>query len=518
MPFSQQKAKHALNFFHKVLNVKLPPWQQKCISDVFGTLRPDGRRQYRTIYIEVPGRNGKSVLLGGLGIYLALYGGEEHNQVTVAAATKNQTKNIFDVSLNYVTQSPILRTILKPLAATKWIQKRNDLLSYFRAISADGGKNDGFGGHVLVDELHRWHAESQLALWEVIKKAGTTLKEPLRVIITTAGSADESPLALSMHNRAMAILEGKIQDPTFYPLVFGLGPEDDFQDESNWVKVNPSLKENGGYMDIEALREIYRAALGDPVAERSFRRFHLNTWLSSVVEGAIELADWKLCSEALRGDRKERPCFLAIDLSSRLDLSALSAVWPDYDTGTFDVETWSWLPSEMLPKAGQRDKVPYEKWHKHGHLLTCEGRVIRTDDILAKVKELSEQYEVQEIAVDRWGMDELTARLEKDGFTVIPIPQNISGMTQPTKRFLELVRDAKLRHGGHPLLQWSASCLDLKTDHSGNIQPAKPAYNKSDKRIDPIVATIMALDRAIRHGYDNPDPYADGHDVVMVDY
>lgn len=518
MPYDAQKAQHVLNFFTKVLKVKLPPWQRKFLSDLFGTVRDDGRRQYETAYLEICARNGKSVLLGGLGLYLTLYGGEKHNQVIVAATTRDNTKNIFKVALAYVSSSPLLKSVLKPLAATKYIQKRGDVLSSFRALSADGAKNDGDTANViLLDELHRWTTPSQLALWEVLKKAGLTASERLKIIITTAGSGDSSLLALEMHNRATAIIEGKVKDPTFYPLVFGLSPEEDFHDEANWIRVNPSLKENGGYLDIEGLRGIYRAALGNPAAERSFRRFHLNTWLSSTISSVIADDDWAQCTGALRDDRKDRPCYLAIDLSSRIDLTALSAVWPDYDDGSFDIATWAWLPSQSLPQAGIRDKVPYERWAREGHLSTSEGKVIRTDDILAKVKELAAVYDVREIACDRWGMDELTARLEQEGFVVVPMRQNISGMTQPTKRFLELVRDGKLRTGGHPILTWAASCLDLSSDHSGNVQPSKPPYGKSDKRIDPIIATIMALDRAIRHGYDNSDPYGDGREVTMLD-
>jgi phage terminase large subunit-like protein len=517
MPFDQAKADHVIKFFRNVLNVNLPPWSEKCLREVFGTVTEDGRRQYRTIYIEVPGRSGKSVLLGGIGLYLQLFGGEQHNQVHTCAATREQCGNIFLNSLDYVQKSQILKKKLKPLPATKKIQDRKDILSFYRCVSADGSKNDGFGGFVLVDELHRWHSASQLALWEVINKAGLSLKEPLKIIISTAGSPDESPLCWKLHNYAKEVASGKRIDPTFYPLIFGLESNDDWHDQANWIKVNPSLKENGGFLDLEALRQIYRQAIGDPAAERSFRRFHLNTWLSSNIEAVIDSEEWLACCKPLKNDLKDRPCYLGIDLSSCLDLTALVAVFPDYEDGSYDVMPFFWRPLEGLDKAGIKDKVPYEQWHREGFLNCSEGKLIAISDIFDKIKELAEQYDIREIVCDRYGIDELQTRLEQEGFTVIRHQQNMMGMTHPTKRFLEFVKDGKLRTGGHPILTWNAQCLDLESDSSGNVKPVKPKAFKTDKRIDGVVASIMALDRAYRNGYGNSDPYADGHSVLEVD-
>jgi phage terminase large subunit-like protein len=512
--YDASKARHVLRFFRKVLGIKLPPWQVKLLSDVFGTVREDGRRQYRLVYVEVPGQNGKSLLLGGLGLYLLLYGGEEHNVVYSTAASKDQALNIFRNSLDYVQQSKVLSSILKPLPATKHIQRRGDLLSFFRAIAADGKRGDGVHGHVLTDELHRWHTANQLELWGVIKKASMSLREPLRTVISTAGSLDESPLCLPLHNKALAILRGEEQDDTFYPMVFGLDQSEDWHDENNWIKVNPSLQENGGFLELESLRSLYREARGNPVAEHQFRRLHLNTWLSGNIENVIKPDDWKLNQAPVRDDLTDRPCYLALDLAHVHDLASLVAIWPDYEDGTYDLRVWCWKPSDSLKQASIKDRVPYEKWAQEGWLTISDGPIISSADIVTTIKELVSSYDVREIAIDPYHAAEVRYQLHQEGLTVIDHRQVMMNMTMPTKKLLADIKLGKFRTDSNPLLSWAASCLSLVSDSNGNVRPSKPDIRKTNSRIDPIVAAIMALDRAVRNGYD-PQPYAE-HGVTFV--
>jgi phage terminase large subunit-like protein len=284
--------------------------------------------------------------------------------------------------------------------------------------------------------------------------------------------------------------------------VYGLTPDEDWRDERNWIRVNPSLKQNGGWIELESLRNIYKDALGNPEKEQAFRRFHPNTWLSSNIENVINSDDWKLNTGPLRDDLTDRPCYLGLDLATRTDLAALTAVWPDYETRTYDIKCWTWKPSAGLKGDSRKDMVPYRRWADEGWLSLSEGPVISTDDIVEKVKELMRDYDVREIAVDPWQVAEVRSQLSREGLEVIETRQSIQNLTLPTKYFLESIREGHLRTENNPILTWCAANLAVKADDNGNIRPAKPDIRKTSARIDLCVSTIMALDRAYRHGFD----------------
>jgi phage terminase large subunit-like protein len=205
----------------------------------------------------------------------------------------------------------------------------------------------------------------------------------------------------------------------------------------------------------------------------------------------LSMEKWEACGSALP-DLTGEPCWAGLDLSTTTDLSALALAFPR-DDGGFHLLLRFWVPRENLRKRARRDKVPYDIWEQQGFLKATEGDVVDYDVIRADINALKEQYNIQEIAIDRWNAAQITTQLMGDGFVIEQFGQGYASMSAPAKEFEKLVIEGKLKHGGHPVLRWMAANVAIEQDAAGNIKPSKA---KSTERIDGIVASVMAVGRA----------------------
>jgi len=345
----------------------------------------------------------------------------------------------------------------------------------------------------MVDELHE-HPNG-----EVLAKLRTGMKssQPLLFMITTAGY-DRHSVCYDEHEQALKVLEGVIENDTYFAFIATLDIDagDDWTDESCWPKSNPSL---GTTVRIETLRDECELAKQIPGQQNSFKRLRLNVWTESSTRW-LDLATWdRNAGEVDAEELKPRPCFAGADLSSTTDLTALELYFPD-DDGGGDWLHFYFVPEENLHRRAERDRVPYDVWAEQGLLTATPGNVVDYDYIREKLNELvDEGYTIQEIAYDPWNATQLVTDLTGDSFTCVPMRQGFASLTSPTKEFEKLLLAGKFRGLGHPVARWAASNVTVEQDAAGNLKPSKA---KSTERIDPIVAMIMALDRAIRQ----PEP------------
>src|ERR1039458_5450747 len=229
-------------------------------------------------YLEVPKKAGKSELAAGLALLVLLTTRTRGCQVYGAASATRQAMNVYRAACKMVEQSTVLKTKLRVLRGTNRILKRSDPDSFYAAVAADGDFGDGVNpACVIADEIHRWKTRKQLDNWDVLSNGGITRRQTLTIAITTAGIQNESPLAWRPHEKSRKIEEGIVSDAKFYGRIYGAAKEDDPSDPATWVKANPSLKQNGGFLDIEKIRQQYvsHAAEGDLT---SFKRYFLNMW------------------------------------------------------------------------------------------------------------------------------------------------------------------------------------------------------------------------------------------------
>lgn len=497
--YDKKKADRAVTFIENLCHTKgkwagtpfwLLPWQEQLIRDIFGIVKADGNRQFRTAFVEICKKVGKSELAAAVALYLLYADNEPSAEVYGAAADRQQASIVFDVAKQMVEMSPALMKRSKLMGATKRIVNYSNA-GYYQVLSAEVGGKHGFSVSGLVfDEIH---TQPNRQLYDVLTKGSSDARQnPLHFIITTAGN-DRHSIAYELHTKAVDILEGRRVDPTFYPVVYGLKDDEDWEDEANWYKVNPSL---GYTVDIERLRDAYREAKQNPADEVTFKWLRCNMWVSSTVAW-IPDAIYMRGNESIEAASLEgRDCYAGLDLSSTGDITALVLIFPPRDENEkYVLLPYFWIPEETIPRRVKANSVPYDIWEKQGYIMSTEGNVIHYDFIEKFIMYLSEKYHILEIAVDRWNATQMIQNLEGEGFTIIPFGQGFSSMSAPTKEFYRLLMEGRIIHGGNPVLRWMAGNVVIDTDPAGNIKVTK---TKSKEKIDGIVAAIMALDRCIR--------------------
>jgi phage terminase large subunit-like protein len=507
MPFSEERAEKTVNFIQGRCRhtkgdfaghrFKLAPWQRDgIIRPLFGTVNEHGLRQYRTAFVSRAKKNGKSAEGAAIALYLLCGDGERGAEVYSAAADRDQAAIVFNVAAQMVRLDPVLSKACRVIDSTKRILYKDRV---YRALSAEAFSKHGFNCHgIIFDELH---TQPNRELWDVLTTGMRGRSQPLVYAITTAGY-DRNSICFEQYDYAKRVLSGSVVDPSFFAYISEVPEETDWKDESKWYLANPGLGtreqiESGeAFLDIDALRSDARRAEYVPAYQNTFRQLSLNQWVKQHSRW-LDMSAWDECAEPLR-DRRGRVAYAGLDLSSTSDVTALVLAFRDEDD-SIDVETHFWIPGDNIRERIRRDRVPYDLWIDQGLVYATEGNIIHYAAIQQKLEELREIYDIREIAFDRWGATKLSVDLTDAGFTMIQFGQGYSSMSAPTKELLSLVLSKKLRHGANPVLRWMADSMEVKQDPAGNIKPAKPDRGKSGKRIDGVVALIMAIDRATRN-------------------
>lgn len=460
--------------------------------------------QYLAGKSMVPTHN--SELAAAIALYLLFADNEMSAEVYGAAADRQQASIVFDVAKQMVEMSPALLRRCKVMGATKRIVNYSNA-GFYQVLSAEVGTKHGFNVSGLVfDEIH---AQPNRKLYDVLTKgSGDAREQPLFFIITTAGT-DKNSICYELHTKALDIKEGRKIDPSFYPVVYGLTEDEDWTDEANWYKANPSL---GHTIQIDRVRDAFREALDNPAEQNVFKQLRLNIWTSATVcwipDHIYDRGNTSVPIESLRG----RDCYGGLDLSSTSDITAFVLVFPPRtEDEKYIVLPFFWLPEETMELRCRRDHVPYDVWQQQGFIMTTEGNVIHYGFIERYIEQLGEIYHIREIAVDRWNATQMIQNLEGDGFTMVPFGQGYKDMSPPSKELYKLLMEGNFIHGGNPVLKWMAQNIVMHQDPAGNIKPDK---EKSTEKIDGIVAWIMALDRCIRHKDEGGSVY-DGRGILV---
>jgi len=513
--YDKAKADRAVKFIQNLKHTKgkwdgkkfmLLPWQEQIVRDIFGIVRADGKRQFLTAYVEIPKKQGKSELAAAIALYLLYADGEASAEVYGAACDRNQASIVFDVAKQMVMKSPALMKRSKIAAATKRIVNYSNA-GFYQVLSAETGTKHGLNVSGLVfDEIH---AQPNRKLYDVLTKgSGDAREQPLFFIITTAGT-DKQSICYELHTKALDIMNGRKNDSTFYPVVYGLEEGDDWNDEANWYKANPSL---GHTIAIERVREAYKNALENPAEENVFKQLRLNMWTNSTVvwipEHIYDKGNSPIDIDSLAG----RDCYAGLDLASTSDITAFVLVFPPRsEDEKYIVLPFFWLPEDTLELRCRRDHVLYDVWERQGYIHTTEGNVIHYGFIERFIEDLGKKYHIKEIAYDRWNATQMVQNLEDEGFTMVPFGQGFKDMSPPSKELYKLLMEGSIIHGGNPVLKWMAQNVVMRTDPAGNIKPDK---ERSVEKIDGIVALIMGLDRCIRNGGETTSIY-DERDMII---
>ena len=517
MYFDQQKADRAINFIKTLKHTKgrwagipftLMDWQRQALSDVFGTMRDSGYRQYGTAYLEIAKKQGKSELGAAIALQGLCADDEWAAEVYGCAADRGQASIIFDVAVDMVDQSPALKKRIKPILS----QKRLVYLptkSFYQVLSAEAYSKHGLNvSRVIFDELH---AQPKRELYDVMTEgSGDARMQPLYLFVSTAGDdADRTSIGWEVHQMAESILLGTKEDPTFYAMLYGIDRENkriwtgkgyehvegeiDWEDEAVWRKVNPSIDHT---VTMEKVRDQYARAKGNLSREKNFRWLRLNSWEKIKTSKWLGLDFWDRCKGKIDLERlKGRPCYGGLDLSSKIDMTAFVLLFPPDDINKkWIVLPQFWLPEDKITERVDIDKVPYDIWAQQGYLHTTPGNVIDYAFIERKILEAAHTYDIQEVGFDPWNAMQTALKMQDEGVTMVEVRQGAKSMSPAMKEIEQLAMGKKILHNGHPVMRWNIGNVEIKMDDNENIRPVK---GRGIERIDGIVALINAMARVI---------------------
>ena len=491
----------------------LLPWEREIIRDVYGTLKEDGTRQYKFVWVELPKKNGKSEVAAGAALYQLFADGERNGEVYGCAADRAQASIVFDVAVDMIDQVPALSKRAKYTASKKTITDKVSK-TFYKVLSAEAYTKHGLNLSACVfDEIH---AQPNRQLWDVMTfGAGDARRQPIWWVITTAGDdPDRTSIGWELHEYALKVLSGDIIDPTWYVAIYGYDG-DDIYNEDNWYQANPSLDHT---IQIDSLREAAARAKNNPAEERLFRWLRLNQWITTKLTTwqPITLFDQTI-GDWSRADLVGKDCFIGMDLSTTTDLSAICGVFPPQGTQTDWRVIWdAFIPDQNMRERIDKDHVPYDKWVAAGMLTATAGNIIDYTEIHKRILIWNTLYNVQEVDADpAFATMLLQVLANEDHLTCVDVPQTFIGLTDPlnqveillkgqppdpdTKAVAGSLLTGRMTHENNLVARWCFGNTSIAVNGQGLKKYVKEHKGRSvdrTKRIDTTAAWVTAMARA----------------------
>lgn len=497
-----EAARYAIGFFPAVLRLnggkfegkpfELGLWQGFIVGSLHGwKWVATGLRRFQIVYIETAKGSGKSPLAAGLGLFGMIADGESRAEVYAAATKKDQAMILFRDAVAMVDQSPDLDSCIARSGSRgkEWNLAYHDTDSFFRPIAADDGQS-GPRPHIgLCDEVH----EHKSGVVIEMLRAGFKFREqPMLLMITNSGT-DRKSVCWEYHQFGGEVCAGARQDDTFFAYICSLDDGDDpFNDESCWIKANPSL---GVTIQEKYLRDQVTQARGMPAKESLVKRVNFCIW-TEAISPWIGYEPWRNSGQDPVEDFElyGRTCYGGLDLSSTTDLTALVLAFEPVEHDPYwRVLPFFWLPADGLVEKADKDRVEYPVWKTQGHLETTPGKAISKLHVLHRIAQLADLFDIASLSYDRWRIADLKQLAEDEGVALPPMVefgQGFKDMAPAVDQLETLISNDQLRHNNNPVLTWCAANAVVVSDPAGNRKIAK---DKATGRVDGIIALLMAI-------------------------
>ena len=460
----------------------LEDWQRKIVRDIFGWKnRKTNLRRFRTCYLSVPRKNGKSTLISAISIYMLLGDKEPSAECYIAAGDRSQAGIVFDQATAMVRTDEDLNRNLKVYRNSIVHEKSG---SFLKAISSEAASKYGYNASFIV--MDEFFVQKDDSLWTALTTSVASRTQPLTIAITTAGY-DKNSICYKIQEYGEKVFNGVIEDDNFYYCVYSTPLDDDWTTEESWRKANPGL--DSGIVKIDYLKNECEKAQRMPSAESNFRMLHLNQWMSSEQKW-ISDSKWMECDfgPVNLEDFRNIPCYAGLDLASVRDITALVLLFVEDEKLT--VIPYFFTPKDNAFIRSRRDSVDYITWSNEGFMDLTPGDVTDYNFVKSKIKEIAEIVDLKQINYDRWNASQLVIDCVNLGLPMNPYGQGFLSMSSPTKHLEKVILNKEINHSGNPVLRWMVSNLRMKIDASDNIKPDK---SKSTEKIDGVVALIMAI-------------------------
>ncbi|XBP66038.1 terminase TerL endonuclease subunit [Bacillus velezensis] len=501
--FDDEKARRFLYWMTQFKHTKGPlqgenivpePIQIFIFGNVYGWVHKDnGYRRFKKVYWQVGRKNTKTQSLACVGSYEAMANDEYMSEVYIGATKTEQAKICWNEIKAQIMQSDLLNKPEKKYRIAYGKIEHPKTQSKIEALSKDAGKTgDGFNPQCgIIDE---YHAHKTSEIYDVLASGMAARAQPLMMIITTAGFELNNPAYRVEYDYVSRILDpNKVeQNEKYFVMINELDKDDDIKDERNWIKANPIVAANEHGLNY--LRGELEVALAVPEKMRNFMTKNMNIWVNMRENGYMDMQAWADCGSDEFPELKNRECYVGIDLSKTIDLTAASFIFP-LDDGGFAVDSHGFMPEDTFHERMNTDKVPYDVWEKKNWLTTTDGAVVDYDYIRAYIKKMEKEHgwRIKEIGYDPYNATQFAQQMEADGYVMVEIRQGVATLSEPTKDFRAKVKSKKIIHPKNELLTWAMGNAVTKVDAQENIMLDK---SKSTQRIDPAAALVNAYVRA----------------------
>jgi len=468
--------------------IKLEPFQVFYFASIFGWIdKRTGNRRFRQSYLEMARKNGKTSMAAGGGIVHLLLDREIGAQVYFVATKEEQARIGFEDTQKFIKQTPELAPKFHHFAKATTYK-----MSVIKPLGSNSKAQDGFDpSWGVVDE---YHAHQTNEIVDVQKSGMIARKSPLLVYITTAGFDLNSP-CFEMYNYTSDILnpDTETENDDIFVAIYELDKDDDVKDERNWAKANPIV---ATYPEgMQSIRSELKIALDQPEKMRNFLTKNMNVWYEYAENGYMDLSKWNRCETSpseMEAFMKGANVYLGIDLSMTTDLTAVG--WVAVKGGKFMVGQHSFMPDAKYTERMSKDRTRYDVFRDKGYLTLTEGDIVDYFYVKEWVVDFCSKYNVLQIGFDKWNASHFAQDLMNDGYPMLEIPQSITQLSEPTKKFREAVYEGKVLQMGDSMLKWALNNAILKLDQQENVMIGKQV---SKDRIDPIAAVINAFSRAM---------------------
>ena len=454
-------------------------------SNIYGWVHKNtGYRRFTKSYYQVARKNAKTQDNACLCSYEASAFGELDSEVYIGATKKDQS-DIMYKEVKKQIQSSVIANKFK-IARTEITHKSSD--SIIKSLSKDSGKTgDGFNPQFAA--INEYHAHPTDEILEVLESGMGARSQPLVSIITTAGFNLNNPCYSVEYDYISKLLDpnNPIENDSYFAMVCELDKDDDIKDESLWIKANPILATYPEGMNY--LRRRLQEALDAPEKMTKFLTKNMDIWVDAPENKYLDMSKWKLCETEEEIDLSKKPCYIGVDLSKKIDLTAVSCVFLLGD-GRYFVKSMGFIPEETLSKRMRTDKVNYRQWVDEGYITTTPGEVVDYSFIEKYVENLKEQYDIQEICYDPYNATQWAQNMEKLGYIMVEVRQGMLTLAEPTKTFRENVYEKKILHDDNKALTWCFGNAVTVSDAQDNIKLDK---KESTDRIDTVSYTHLTL-------------------------
>ena len=486
--FNEEKAEQAIRIVRALKHTSgnyggkpfdLQPFQAFVLAMLFGWVnKATGYRRFSKAYVEMARKGGKSELAAAIEIIGAFFDGEHAAQIYTVANTRDQAGYVYNAAREMCRMLSNDSSKFKNKCRIMQYRIVETLTSGFiTRLTADAGTNDGANPHIAV--IDEYHSAKDNSMLKVVETGMGGRTQPLLLIITTAGFNKNGP-CYEFRKVLTDVLEGKVQNENLFGIIWTLDEDDDYNDESVWIKANPNL---GNTPRIEQMRALYQSAITEgATALVEFKTKNLNQWVDAA-KIWIKDESWMACENIVYEDG---PCFIGIDLSSRNDITAITYYFPETNSFYNDY----YVPDEKTKQGRRVDGVDYKAWVSEGHIIATPGNVIDYDYIIRDLFENCKKYDVQLIGYDPYNADLIIPKFEAEGIPCGQVRQGFLTLSPPTKRLETMVLSKEITHKGDPVTRWMIGNVELEMDAAGNIKPSK---SKSQNKIDGVASLVTAM-------------------------